>query len=887
MNNLPIIVDRAQSVLTARGVRAKRQVILEAVTAALGFRNSNEAVAASKAGVLDLQAAVPVIRGMTGGVALAILRDPVADKAFGIEQASLPKRAARGADAIATSPYGNLLALPAAADVPGALARLPITAEVTVEARVEADELHEYDRRVAGRYVYRFGPDEVGPVEDEELDPIEEHALDLFHGKMAIKRLDDFEITVGYGQTDEAATEAPTRRRRSTASISVIVTAEERDAAGPTAAADADVAGTYLYTFDPADAEPTDDPNLDPIREHALKLFHGKVAIQDVDAFEYRVVVPTDDYQREFRDWRTRTGFDANDATNRPSTPDGRTVAWCGYASTPKDGRLIHAIDEAEYTRQVAAWCRENAGYMGEDDRLNDGMDDETVIATFFGDPSASGSCMLEDVAIKSTETADDKPAATARARETGDGDVVIHYAHVSTPEANAHFCSASWEEYREQIATWCVENSHLMGEDADSLDAGWEDERIIRTFFDGPSNTAAANCFLDEDALVLDVRLGYPVMGETRQAEIRDLAQRLERLATIRAGDPTRGIAPLTTSDEPMGTAVDEMDFAAAAASLRSLLGRSRSTRPTESPLLALTDWRIGTDEESELTPAQRKPWLVSATQTGETVRVTATDPNHAPEHRRNATFALRLEVSRGKPVIYLSNGAGNKDVPILIHVNSNEMLIEGHSNEVIKVDRNNRFHRTTMAAPYPALAETAGRIADTTPDRIPDGDRIMATVRFLDNDDGSTPGDQRIEVTDRFLDLDFRDASHLANGTMPASEFDGLAAMHRVDDQRLENMLSDLIIEPREVVAFLTRHGFLADGAAMGQEGYDEPSYRRWQETSATAIAAIRDKLSRRDSVRRVADVAMQIRNLSEDEIQAAIRLGTETWRDASKAD
>ena len=69
---------------------------------------------------------------------------------------------------------------------------------IEVKATVPEEQLDADDLGVEGTYAYSFYEGEAPRLEGEALedgtDRIEEHALDLFHGKVAIGTLEDFSI---------------------------------------------------------------------------------------------------------------------------------------------------------------------------------------------------------------------------------------------------------------------------------------------------------------------------------------------------------------------------------------------------------------------------------------------------------------------------------------------------------------------------------------------------------------------------------------------------------------------------------------------------------------------------------------------------------------------
>lgn len=66
-----------------------------------------------------------------------------------------------------------------------------------IQVETQTDKLHYLDHGVAGTYGVQL-EDDAQPRNEiqEDQDPLEEAALDEFHDSVAIKVLDDFEITV-------------------------------------------------------------------------------------------------------------------------------------------------------------------------------------------------------------------------------------------------------------------------------------------------------------------------------------------------------------------------------------------------------------------------------------------------------------------------------------------------------------------------------------------------------------------------------------------------------------------------------------------------------------------------------------------------------------------
>jgi hypothetical protein len=113
-------VDRLVSALAEQGIDVRRTKALELVAAAFGFHNTHECTAASKRGDLTPPAARPVCRiEIPGGEALIVLRDPVSDAPYAIDETFVEQVVEDGRrEAYGPSPYGRLLDLSAVGDDP-------------------------------------------------------------------------------------------------------------------------------------------------------------------------------------------------------------------------------------------------------------------------------------------------------------------------------------------------------------------------------------------------------------------------------------------------------------------------------------------------------------------------------------------------------------------------------------------------------------------------------------------------------------------------------------------------------------------------------------------------------------------------------------------------
>ena len=114
-----ILLDRLHAHLEVQGVKLKRSQVLEAASAAFGFFESNEFTAAAKRGDLDPAKAIAIGRVEIGAEAIIIVRDPVTNAPYGIDEAFVagPIEDERR-ERFGPSPYGNLLDLSDLADTP-------------------------------------------------------------------------------------------------------------------------------------------------------------------------------------------------------------------------------------------------------------------------------------------------------------------------------------------------------------------------------------------------------------------------------------------------------------------------------------------------------------------------------------------------------------------------------------------------------------------------------------------------------------------------------------------------------------------------------------------------------------------------------------------------
>lgn len=112
MKSLPIHLNRLDKALQAQGVVFKRHQILEVCAAAFGYRSSNECTAAAKKGDLTPPPAPATGRfRLDDGQSLILLRDPVANAPFAVDETFLEDQDEGKGALYGVSPYGHLLDL--------------------------------------------------------------------------------------------------------------------------------------------------------------------------------------------------------------------------------------------------------------------------------------------------------------------------------------------------------------------------------------------------------------------------------------------------------------------------------------------------------------------------------------------------------------------------------------------------------------------------------------------------------------------------------------------------------------------------------------------------------------------------------------------------------
>jgi hypothetical protein len=129
----PVHVDRLARTLRANGIDLKRSKVIEIASAAFGFHNSNEFLAAARAGDLAPPEAAAI--GQTrlrDGTRLVVLQDP-----SGVPYAMVRNDDGKRASTIGVTPYGGLVTLPdEVADLPDVGAAAAPAGSVVIDVNV-------------------------------------------------------------------------------------------------------------------------------------------------------------------------------------------------------------------------------------------------------------------------------------------------------------------------------------------------------------------------------------------------------------------------------------------------------------------------------------------------------------------------------------------------------------------------------------------------------------------------------------------------------------------------------------------------------------------------------------------------------------------------------
>jgi hypothetical protein len=116
-NPTPVLLDRLSHVLVRQGFKLKRQQLLETAAYAFGCRSSDEFSAAAKSGEINPPPVVPLGRvTLPNGESLIIVTDPLANSAYGIDEAFIEQTADERRESIGVTPYGHLVRIGELAD---------------------------------------------------------------------------------------------------------------------------------------------------------------------------------------------------------------------------------------------------------------------------------------------------------------------------------------------------------------------------------------------------------------------------------------------------------------------------------------------------------------------------------------------------------------------------------------------------------------------------------------------------------------------------------------------------------------------------------------------------------------------------------------------------
>lgn len=194
-----ILIDRLAAALALKGVKLKRSQLLEVASAAFGYHNSHEFIAAAKRGSLTPVSAEPVADIELSGTQLTILRDPEAGALYALETSFLEQVAADAEhETFGPSPYGSLLSLERALDehIPTRqAAEKPTTANTAqsriaeleeqvawLELRLSNAKVFQPDWRSWDRDLKKASVRDATPLDDESLGRLR-HALADVHCK--------------------------------------------------------------------------------------------------------------------------------------------------------------------------------------------------------------------------------------------------------------------------------------------------------------------------------------------------------------------------------------------------------------------------------------------------------------------------------------------------------------------------------------------------------------------------------------------------------------------------------------------------------------------------------------------------------------------------------
>lgn len=119
MRIAPIYLDRLDHSLRTQGITLKRAQLLETASYTFGYHNSGEFNAAARAGDLCAPAAQPVARVTVEGETLIVVRDPVANSLYAVDEEFIGQVVeGERRERFGPSPYGHLLDMGDIADHP-------------------------------------------------------------------------------------------------------------------------------------------------------------------------------------------------------------------------------------------------------------------------------------------------------------------------------------------------------------------------------------------------------------------------------------------------------------------------------------------------------------------------------------------------------------------------------------------------------------------------------------------------------------------------------------------------------------------------------------------------------------------------------------------------
>lgn len=146
-NPSPVLLDRLSHVLEKQGVRLKRQQLLDTAAYAFGYRHRDVFSAAAKAGELTPPPVVPIGRvSLANGEKVLIVTDPLANSAYGIDEAFVEGTMEERREHIGVTPYGHLVSISGLADqvIPDLVAAAAGNPVLVSRIRSAVEELDGY-----------------------------------------------------------------------------------------------------------------------------------------------------------------------------------------------------------------------------------------------------------------------------------------------------------------------------------------------------------------------------------------------------------------------------------------------------------------------------------------------------------------------------------------------------------------------------------------------------------------------------------------------------------------------------------------------------------------------------------------------------------------------